>query len=485
MVEITARKTLEAERATAEDRFRRVVEDLPAIVYLESVDHEPGQPNRMLYVSPQVEDDPRLHRRGVDAPTRSHGRASSTRRTASGSAPSTTGSNGRAASSTPSTGCSPATASVRWIRDTASLVRDDARRPAVLAGHHVRRHRASTRARRAPRRPRSATARSSSRSPWSSTSTRSAPAPPCTSARRPSGSSATPPQAWYDDPSSGATIVHPDDQARLDAQPEIDAPTATAYRIIAKDGREVWVHDTSSLIADEEGRPRYWQGVLVDVTREHERAELERELDRERAEAERLRLEDEMRTTFLRAVSHDLRTPLAAILGLSLTLGREDARARRPRSGPTWPTRIAQNARKLDGMVADFLDLERLERGLAHPELAPVDVGALVRELVGELRPRRRAAARARRRSALGPGRPGDGGADRREPARQHRQAHARRLADLGAARADRRGRAPGGRGRRPRGPRGRAGDDLRGVPPGGRLGARVGRGARARGPVR
>ena len=44
--------------------------------------------------------------------------------------------------------------------------------------------------------------------------------------------------------------------------------------------------------------------------------------------------------------------------------------------------RIGQNARKLDGMVSDFLDLERLNRGLARPIYEPVDIGGMIRELV-------------------------------------------------------------------------------------------------------
>ncbi|HEX3213162.1 MAG TPA: histidine kinase N-terminal 7TM domain-containing protein, partial [Actinomycetota bacterium] len=45
-------------------------------------------------------------------------------------------------------------------------------------------------------------------------------------------------------------------------------------------------------------------------------------LDRERAAAEHLRTLDELKSGFLQAVSHDLRTPLASVLGISLTLQR-------------------------------------------------------------------------------------------------------------------------------------------------------------------
>src|SRR5207249_11009598 len=44
----------------------------------------------------------------------------------------------------------------------------------------------------------------------------------------------------------------------------------------------------------------------------------------EREVAGRLRAVDELKNTFLTAVSHELRTPLSAILGLALTLERDD-----------------------------------------------------------------------------------------------------------------------------------------------------------------
>ncbi len=53
---------------------------------------------------------------------------------------------------------------------------------------------------------------------------------------------------------------------------------------------------------------------------------------REREAAERLRALDEMKNTFLAAVSHELRSPLTAILGLALTLERSEmARGRSAR----------------------------------------------------------------------------------------------------------------------------------------------------------
>ncbi len=151
--------------------------------------------------------------------------------------------------------------------------------------------------------------------------------------------------------------------------------------MIAKDGREVWVHDQARLIVDEEGTPKYWQGVLVDTTEHHRTSELERDLEQERDTARRLRVLDEMKNTFLQAVSHDLRTPLAVILGLAITMTREDV-VLDEHETRDLAMRIARNARKLDRLVTDLLDLDRLSRGIVEPLFRLTDVGALVWELV-------------------------------------------------------------------------------------------------------
>jgi PAS domain S-box-containing protein len=189
------------------------------------------------------------------------------------------------------------------------------------------------------------------------------------------------PEEWYADPELWQRIVHPDDRDRQ--VPAGSNPTSSTYRMIAKDGREVWIHDQSRPVYDDAGTLVYWQGLLLDVTDQRQTLELQQALDLERLEAERLRAEDEMKTTFLHAVSHDLRTPLAAILGLAVTLEREDLTLE-PAEARDLAHRISQNARRLDRMVGDFLDFERLARGVAEPNYERVDVGALIREIVAE-----------------------------------------------------------------------------------------------------
>ncbi|HLA93181.1 MAG TPA: PAS domain-containing protein, partial [Actinomycetota bacterium] len=155
------------------------------------------------------------------------------------------------------------------------------------------------------------------------------------------------------------------------------------YPIITPDDREVWIHDETSFVHDDEGNPLFLQGVLYDITErklaEHALAESEQ---REREAAERLRALDEMKNTFLAAVSHELRSPLTSILGLALTLEQQSLPADEQTD---LMGRLAANARKLDGLLKDLLDIDRLSRGIVTPKVRPTDIGAVVERTVGSL----------------------------------------------------------------------------------------------------
>jgi PAS domain S-box-containing protein len=190
------------------------------------------------------------------------------------------------------------------------------------------------------------------------------------------------PEEWYADSELWDKLVHPEDRARLDAAERTGGyPAGIEYRVTTKDGRTVWLHDRSRLITDGEGVPRYWLGVLVDVTDRRRVHELRHELASERAQNLRLSAADEAKTMAMQAVSHDIRTPLAAILGLAVTLeSRADEMS--PDDVRDLSSRIVQNSRRLDRIVTDLLDLERLQRDGFRPRLRAVDLGALVRQLV-------------------------------------------------------------------------------------------------------
>jgi signal transduction histidine kinase len=112
--------------------------------------------------------------------------------------------------------------------------------------------------------------------------------------------------------------------------------------------------------------------------------ELKDGLRRELAAADRLRAADELKDTFLRAVSHDLRTPLTAMLGVAVTLER--TRLNLPREQALdLVGMLVEKTRKLERLLKDLLDLNRLEEGVLEPNRSITDVRELVHRVVTEV----------------------------------------------------------------------------------------------------
>jgi diguanylate cyclase (GGDEF)-like protein/PAS domain S-box-containing protein len=80
------------------------------------------------------------------------------------------------------------------------------------------------------------------------------------------------PEEWMADPDLWINSIHPADRERIalaeiDESERIDAKGRWEYRIIARDGRVVWVIDEEAVIArDGDGRPNMVQGILVDIS---------------------------------------------------------------------------------------------------------------------------------------------------------------------------------------------------------------------------
>jgi len=125
-------------------------------------------------------------------------------------------------------------------------------------------------------------------------------------------------------------------------------------------------------------------GFFTASTIEHERARA----TTERARREALERLDHQRAGMLRAVSHDLRTPLASIQAAAT-----DLRAGTPFDQATRDQLldlIADQTGRLDRLVGNVLSLGRIEAGDLAPDLQPVDlvelVESCVRHLVRDLR---------------------------------------------------------------------------------------------------
>lgn len=75
---------------------------------------------------------------------------------------------------------------------------------------------------------------------------------------------------WNADRDLWVKILHPEDRERAIAAQvrhvETSEPYDQVYRLIARDGRVVWVRDMAVVVYDDEGTPLYSQGFLLDIT---------------------------------------------------------------------------------------------------------------------------------------------------------------------------------------------------------------------------
>ena len=104
-----------------------------------------------------------------------------------------------------------------------------------------------------------------------------------------------------------------------------------------------------------------------------ERVNLAAAVDRARLVAET----DRLRTALFTSISHDLRTPLASILGAATSLNTE-ADALDPAARGEMARTIQEEAERLNRFIANLLDMTRLESGAIVPRASLVDLSELV-----------------------------------------------------------------------------------------------------------
>jgi PAS domain S-box-containing protein len=382
ITDVTDRKTAELALLDAERRYRTLIESIPAVTYIDTLE----EPWATVYVSPQVTETfgyppGEWMRQGLWM-----GRVHPEDRDAARHAVATHASDGV-----------PFDLEYRfqhrdgrwlWVRDQAFVVRDDDGTPLFSQGvmyDITEAKNAEERLREAEERYRAIVEH----------------IPAAIYLDRPDGDMETvyispqirdimgiEPERWLEHPAIWLEVMHPEDRPEVERSylrsVRSGEPWRGEYRVLTPDGRTVWIHDETTLLHGPDGEPVFLQGVLFDITERKLAEQALRESEqRERDAAERLRALDEMKNTFLAAVSHELRSPLTSILGLALTLERAPDIHGHEREDLL--TRLSANARKLDRLLKDLLDIDRLNRGIVEPQYRVTDVAALARRTVEHL----------------------------------------------------------------------------------------------------
>jgi PAS domain S-box-containing protein len=141
-----------------------------------------------------------------------------------------------------------------------------------------------------------------------------------------------------------------------------------------KDGSTLEVLITSHSVSFGEKEARF---VLAEDLTESQRLELELHQSKARAEASAAlnRAKDEM----VSLVSHEMRTPLASIVGFTELLATRDVT---PEQRKEYLSVMLQEGHRLTALINDFLDLRRIEGGHMTMSFAPADISALIKRVV-------------------------------------------------------------------------------------------------------
>ncbi len=173
-------------------------------------------------------------------------------------------------------------------------------------------------------------------------------------------------------------VVNPERDIRSQEFLRTDRTARVRTEVALKDGRTFERYTAPVISSQDEHFGRVW--FLRDIT---ERKRMEEGLREQNRKLQEL---DALKSNFVNAISHDLRTPLTSIMGYAEFL-EDEVGGSLSETHHEFVSQIQRNANRLERLVDDLLDFARMDAGTFKLALKEADLGALVREVIGSLRP--------------------------------------------------------------------------------------------------
>ncbi|TMD78290.1 MAG: PAS domain-containing sensor histidine kinase [Chloroflexi bacterium] len=179
-----------------------------------------------------------------------------------------------------------------------------------------------------------------------------------------------------------ARFLHPDEFSRVFQifQPlwrgDVDTVESDS-RAIRADNTEVWLHWSATGVRNAAGRIDYFLAMYEDTDAEHAANE---SAAAHLAGLERL---NRLKSEFVSLVSHEFRTALVGISGFSEMIRDEDVSLEEAKG---YAADINKDADRLNRMINDILDLDRIEAGRLVLQPQAVDINNLLDDAVDRAR---------------------------------------------------------------------------------------------------
>ncbi|MCW7537753.1 PAS domain S-box protein [Aquabacterium sp. A7-Y] len=188
-----------------------------------------------------------------------------------------------------------------------------------------------------------------------------------------------------DAPHEWSSRLHPDDLPTVLEKLELHMKDSTPvyqseHRIRHRDGRWLWVFERGKVVQrNEQGRALRIVGTYSDITRL-------KSAERALRDKQAVELASRAKTEFLSRMSHEMRTPLNAMIGFSqlLKFGAAEAPASQVRH---YADHMLQAGQHLLALINDVLDLQRVEAGQMSISIEPTSLRKTLAQTLELLEP--------------------------------------------------------------------------------------------------
>lgn len=157
-------------------------------------------------------------------------------------------------------------------------------------------------------------------------------------------------------------------------------PLEIEIRVVPDNSPEKWLKISGSVKFDKENKPEKVVGISIDIT---ELKHLEKQLRSQNALLQEL---DEMKNQFITTATHELRTPVASILGYIEYVIENDEKTI-PENVLSDLNVVHRNALRLVNLTNDLLDVQRLTTGRFEIQKTEFDFVSMLNEVIEELTP--------------------------------------------------------------------------------------------------
>jgi PAS domain S-box-containing protein len=149
-----------------------------------------------------------------------------------------------------------------------------------------------------------------------------------------------------------------------------NSPFQAEYRFLRGDGVETWVMGQAEAEIGEDGEIKGYVGTVTDITKIKEAREKILQAKEEAESANRAKSE------FLSTVSHELRSPLNAVIGFSDLLLRDEGV--KDELTLRLVPKIQESGKQLLAMIEELLDHDRIEQGKVKLNLVSFSINNLI-----------------------------------------------------------------------------------------------------------